>query len=204
MSELAPGRPPASVADCSFGRCNLVLADFVHAIRHEPRTRSMLRWATLTGALCTPLGIWLLTTPRLGSGVAALALGVAGFAAHNAPEHAAARWYRQTPPPARLIRFTLNAEALIVSSDVSTRGYPWPSLLGQHQAPESFLVWIDARSFLILPKRAFEPEELPRVAARLERELGEAPPLSPFWSLLFASIAAIALLLWLWNWLDPR
>jgi len=204
MSERASGRPQSGLGDCIFGRCELVLDDFVHAIRHEPRTRIVLRWATLGGALGTPLGIWLLTTARLWPGLCALALGLACFAAHNAPEHAAGRWYRQTPPRARLMRLTLNAEALIVTSDISSRAYPWPSLVGQHQTPESFLVWIDARSFLILPKRAFEPADLPRLAARLERELGGAPPLSPFWSLLLACIALILALLWLWNWAAPR
>ena len=115
-----------------------------------------------------------------------------------------ARWYRKTPPAARLMRYTLNAEALIVSTDIGSRAYPWTSLLGQHQSPESFLVWIDARSFLILPKRAFEPDELPRVAARLQRELGGPPPLSWFWALLLVSIALILALLWLWNRIDPR
>ena len=77
-------------------------------------------------------------------------------------------------------------------------------MYGQYQTSESFLVWIDARSFLILPKRAFEPQVLPRVAARLERELGGAPPLSGFWSLLLGCVALILGLLWLWNWAAPR
>ncbi|HWO10760.1 MAG TPA: YcxB family protein [Polyangiaceae bacterium] len=204
MSERHPERPAPSLADCSFGCCNLVLADFVHAIRHEPRTRALLRWATLGGAVSTPLGIWLLTTPHVASGAVALALGVACFAAHNAPEHAAARWYRQTPPRARLMRYTLNADALIVASELSTRAYPWTSLLGHHQAPESFLVWVDARSFLIVPKRAFEAAELPRVATRLAREVGGPPPLSPLWARLLAGAAAVLALWWLWNWLAPR
>lgn len=204
MSERASERPQSSLGDCLFGRCDLVLDDFVHAIRHEPRTRVVLRWATLGGALSTPLGIWLLSASRLWPGLCALALGLACFAAHNAPEHAAARWYRQTPPRARLMRFTLNADELIVTSDVSSRVYRWASLYGQYQTSESFLVWIDARSFLILPKRAFEPQVLPRVAARLERELGGAPPLSGFWSLLLGCVALILGLLWLWNWAAPR
>lgn len=204
MSERAPGRPQSGTPDCIFGRCSLVLDDFVHAIRHEPRTRSVLRWATLGGAVSTPLGVWLLTTPRLWPGLAALVFGLGCFAAHNAPEHAAARWYRQTPARARQMRFTLNPEALIVTTELSSRAYPWASLLGQHQAPLAFLVWIDARSFLIVPKRAFEPEQLQDVAARLQRELGGAPPLSRFWSLLFVSVALILGLLWLWNWADPR
>jgi len=204
MSERASGRPQSGIGDCLFGRCTLVLDDFVKAIRHEPRTRVVLRWATLGGALSTPLGIWLLTASRLWSGLVALALGLACFAAHNAPEHAAARWYRQTPARARSMRFTLNADALILTSDISSRAYPWRSLLGQHQTAEAFLVWIDARSFLIVPRRAFEPNDLPRVAERLERELGGAPPLSPFWSLLIASVALILALLGLWNWAAPR
>lgn len=204
MAEHASESAPSGLGDCLFGRCELVLDDFVVAIRHEPRTRVVLRWATLGGALCTPLGIWLLSASRLWPGVCALALGLACFAAHDAPEHAAARWYRQTPPRARSMRFTLNADALIVTSDLSSRAYGWRSLLGQHQTAEAFLVWIDARAFLILPKRAFQPEELPRVAARLERELGGAPPLSPFWPLLLGCVALIVTLLWLWNWAAPR
>lgn len=199
----ASGHPPADL-DCTFGRCHLVLADFVHAVQNEPGTRSLLRWATLGGALGSTLGVWLLTTPRLWAGALVLALGVACFAAHGAPEQTASRWYQRTPPKARLMRYTLNPQALIVASELSTRAYPWPSLLGHHVAPESFLIWIDPRSFLIVPKRAFEPDELPRVAARLERELGGAPPLSPFWPWLFAGVGAILTLLWLWNWLDPR
>jgi hypothetical protein len=204
VSRRHPERPTPSLADCSFGCCSLVLADFVHAIRHEPRTRAVLRWAMLGGAVSTPLGLWLLTTPHRVAGAVALTTGIACFAAHNAPELAAARWYRKTPPRARSMRYTLNAEALIVASELSTRAYPWPSLLGHHQAPESFLVWVDARSFLILPKRAFEPAELERVALRLAHEVGGPPPLSPLWARLFAGAAAVLALWWLWNWLDPR
>ena len=87
---------------------------------------------------------------------------------------------------------------------ISQRSYPWRSLEGYHQAPDAFLVWVTSRSFLILPKRAFDTEELPKVAARLEHEVGAPPGLPRFWSWLLVAIALVGAGLWLWNRLDPR
>jgi hypothetical protein len=57
---------------------------------------------------------------------------------------------------------------------------------------------------LILPKRAFKPEDVPRVAARFEREVGAPPELPRYWSWLLLSGGAALALLWLWNRLSPR
>jgi hypothetical protein len=192
------------LADCAFGGCTLTLADFTHAIRNEPRTRTLLRWATAIGATGTALGLWLMTTEDVAVGVGALVLGLSCFAAHNAPDHAASRWFEKTPREARSLRYTINAEALIVVSDASRRTYPWRSLEGYHQAPESFLLWVNPRSFLILPKRAFGPDDQAKLAERFEREVGAPPELPRYWSwLLLAGTAALALL-WVWNRVSPR
>jgi YcxB-like protein len=196
--------PLPELADCQFGRCELALPDFVHAIRYEPRTRTLIRWATVAGAICTPLGGWLLSTPHLAAGAALFALGIACFAAHNAPEHAAARWFQRTPKEARSLRYTLNAQALIVVSDLAHHAHPWRSLHGFHEAPNALLVWVSDTSFLILPKRAFTGKDLPHVIARLEREVGAPPELPRFWAWLLPGAALIVALVWLWNRLEPR
>jgi hypothetical protein len=202
VSERRPSR--FELADCAFGSCTLTLADFTHAIRNEPRTHTLLRWATAIGAAGTALGLWLMTTADVAVGVGALVLGLSCFAAHNAPDHAASRWFEKTPREARSLRYTINAEALIVVSDASRRAYPWRSLEGYHQAPESFLLWVNSRSFLILPKRAFAPDDQAKIAERFEREVGAPPALPRYWSwLLLAGTAAVALL-WLWNRVSPR
>jgi hypothetical protein len=192
------------LADCAFGGCTLTLADFTHAIRNEPRTRTLLRWATAIGATGTALGLWLMTTEDVAVGVGALVLGLSCFAAHNAPDHAASRWFEKTPREARSLRYTINAEVLIVVSDAARHTYPWRSLEGYHPAPESFLLWVNSRSFLILPKRAFSPDDQVKLAERFEREVGAPPELPRYWSwLLLAGTAAVALL-WLWNRVSPR
>ena len=196
-----PGR---ELDDCAFGECTLTLGDFAHAIRHEPRTRTLLRWATLIGAVGTALGIWLMTTADIATGVGSLVLGLSCFAAHNAPDQSASRWFQKTPREARSLRYTVNAEALIVVSDVSRGVYPFRSLEGYFQAPDSFLLWVDGRSFLIVPKRAFKPEDVPRLAARFEREVGAPPELSRYWTWLLISGGVGLGLLWLWNRLAPR
>lgn len=196
--------PGFDLDDCSFGSCSLSLADFTHAIAHEPRARRLLRGATVVGGVSTPLGLWLMTTPDVALGLGVFVLGVACFAAHNAPDQAAARWFSKTPRDARSVRYTLNASGLIVVSDAARTVYPWQSLEGFHQAPDSFLVWVSSRSFLVLPKRAFEGQDLAKIAARFERELGAPPALPRFWSWLAAGIALTLGLLWLWNHLDPR
>ena len=199
-----PRRPGLDLDDCSFGSCSLTLGDFAHAIRHEPRTRTLLRWATVIGCAGTGLGIWLMTTPDVAAGVGALVLGLSCFAAHNAPDQAASRWFQKTPREARTLRYTVNAEALIVVSDASQRAYPWRSLEGYHETPECFLLWVSSRSFLILPKRAFKADDVPRVAARFQREVGSPPQLPPFWSWLLLGAALAVALLYLWNQLSPR
>jgi YcxB-like protein len=201
--EPAPAAAP-ELADCQFGHCELALQDFVHAIRHEPRTRTLLRWATVVGAACTPLGAWLLTTPHLVAGGVLFALGIAAFAAHNAPEHAAARWFQRTPRQARALRYTCNAQALIVVSELGHQLHPWRSLHGFHETPQALLLWVSDASFLIVPRRAFSASDLPHVVARLQREVGAPPQLPRFWAWLLAGSALIATLVWLWNQLAPR
>jgi hypothetical protein len=197
-------RPGLDLSDHCFGSCELSLADFTHAIRHEPRTRLLLRCASALGAVTLPLGVWLMTTPRFGTGLAVFVLGIACFAAHNAPEQAAARWFSKTPRQARSVRYTLSSSGLIVVSDAARQAYPWRALEGYHQAPEVFLVWVSLRSFLIVPKRAFERQQLPQIAARFERELGAPPQLPRFWLWLGLAIALALALLVAWNRLDPR
>jgi hypothetical protein len=201
-----PERPPTrfDLAECAFGGCTLTLADFAHAIRNEPRTRTLLRWATAIGAAGTAIGIGLMTTTDVAVGVGALVLGLACFAAHNAPDHAASRWFEKTPREARSLRYTINAEALIVVSDASRRAYPLRSLEGYHQAPDSFLLWVNSRSFLILPKRAFGSDDQAKLAERFEREVGAPPELPRYGSWLLLSGAAALALLWLWNRVSPR
>ena len=196
--------PGLDLDECSFGQCTLTLGDFAHAIRHEPRTRTLLRWATLIGAVGTALGIWLMTTPDVATGVGALVLGLSCFAAHNAPDQAASRWFQKTPRDARSLRYTVNPEALIVVSDVSQGVYQFRSLEGYFQAPDSFLLWVNGRSFLIVPKRAFNPEDVPKVAARLQHEVGAPPELPRYWTWLLVSGGVALGVLWLWNRLAPR
>ena len=205
MQQVPEQRPPGlDLDDCAFGSCSLSLGDFTHAIRHEPRTRALLRWAMLVGSGGTLLGVWLMTTPHVAAGVGALVLGLSCFAAHNAPDHAAARWFQKTPREARSLRYTVNAQGLIVVSDLSQRAYPWRSLESYHQAPESFLLWVSHRSFLIVPKRAFGADDVPKIAARFEREVGPRPELPRFWSWLLLCAGLALSLLWLWNQLAPR
>ena len=205
MLQVPELRTPGFTLDgCSFGGCTLTLPDFAHAIRHEPRTRTLLRWANVIGAVGTALGIWLMTTPDVGTGVGALVLGLSCFAAHNAPDHAASRWYQKTPREARSLRYTVNRDSLIVVSDVSKGVYEFRSLEGYFQTAEAFLLWVDRRSFLIVPKRAFKPEDVPRIAALFAREVGEPPALPRYWTWLLLSGGTALALLWLWNRLSPR
>jgi hypothetical protein len=197
-------RPRLDLEDCSFGSCTLSLDDFTHAIRHEPRTRLTLRWACVAGAVSLPLGVWLMTTPAFGWGLGSFVLGVACFAAYNFPEQAAARWFAKTPREARSVRYTLSAAGLIVVSDAAHQSHAWRSLEGFYEAPAVFLVWVSSRSFLIVPKRAFAPEQLPRIAARFESEVGAPPALPPFWSWLALAIVLALTCLALWNHLAPR
>jgi hypothetical protein len=199
-----PRRPGLDLDDSAFGSHSLTLADFAHAIRNEPRTRTLLRWATAIGVAGTGLGIWLITTPDVVTGAGALVLGLSCFAAHNAPDHAAARWFRKTPPKARSLRYTVNAGELIVVSEASQHAYPWHAFEGYHEAPESFLLWINPSSFMIVPKRAFAPADVAKVKNRLAAEVGAPPELPRFWSWLLISGAAALAVLWIWNRLAPR
>lgn len=156
------------------------------------------------GALGTALGIWLITTRDVATGVGALVLGLSCFAAHNAPDQAASRWFQRTPREARSLRYTVNPDALIVVSDVSRGVYPFRSLEGYFHAPEAFLLWVNSRSFVIVPKRAFKPEDVPKVATRLEREVGAPPALPSYWMWLLLAAGLALALLGLWNRLAPR
>jgi hypothetical protein len=202
VSERSP--TGLDLEDCAFGDCTLTLADFNSAIRNEPRTHTLLRWATVIGLSGTALGIWLSATSDVMLGVGSLVLGLSCLAAHGAPDQAASRWFAKTPPEARTLRYTITREALIVVSDVSRRSYPWRSLHGYHEAPESFLLWVNPRSFLILPKRAFGADDRTKIAERFGCEVGAPPELPRYWSGLLIAGAAALVLLWLWNRISPR
>jgi YcxB-like protein len=164
----------------------------------------MIRLATGVGALACLVGVLLMTTASYRVGWVLLALGMAAFAAHNAPEVIAQRWFAKTPEPARSLRYTLNPQGLIVASDVSQQFYSWSDLYGFQAVPEALLVWVSAQLFLIVPKRAFGPEDLPRVVEQLERHVGPPPVLPRFWSWLLLAVGLVILALALWNRVDPR
>lgn len=199
-----PARPGWDLSECLFGACRLELTDFTHAIRHEPRTQQLIQLATGIGAAACLAGMWVMTTPNYRSGVLLFGIGVVFFAAHNAPDHIAQRWFAKTPRGARDLRYTLNPQGLIVASELSQQSYAWPALQGYKQAPDSLLVWVSGQLFVIIPKRAFKPLELPRVIERFEREVGAPPVLPRFWSWLLLGIVLTLGGLWLWNWLAPR
>jgi hypothetical protein len=190
--------------DCLFGNCQLTLDDFIHGVRHEPRTRRLIRMATGIGAVACVSGFLLMSSPAYPSGLLLLGLGVMCFAAHNAPEQIAQRWFAKTPSQARGIRYTLNPQGLIVTSEVSQRLYAWPELQGFHELPEALLVWVSGELFLIIPKRAFSAEDLPAVIVKLEARVGAPPALPLFWSWLLLAVALAVGALTLWNRLDPR
>lgn len=201
----APTRPGFDLEDCTFGSCQLTVDDFTRAISDEPRTRALVRGATVAGTGACAAGLALVAGPRDVAGGLLLATGFLCFAAHQAPEHLARRWYERMPRAARTQRYTLNSRELIVSSEASRSSYAWPSVLGCHETPEAFLIWVNARFFLIVPKRAFSESDLARVSRRLREEnLGGPPPALRLWLwLLVAAIVGFALL-WLWNYVAPR
>jgi hypothetical protein len=198
-----PARP--DFADCIFGRGVLGLGDFVHAIQHEPRTRGLIRLATVVAVLSCSVGLWLMNGPRAVAGLALVAFGLVCFATHQAPDHIAQRWFEKTPPAARSVRYTITPRELIVASDVAQQAYAWRSIVGYHEAPEALLIWVSVQLFLIVPKRAFSAEDLTRLLTELERqELGGPPELPRFWSWLLLAAALGGLGLILWNRLSPR
>jgi predicted secreted protein len=190
--------------DAVFGECRLGLEDFSRALRQEPRTRQLVQLATVLGAVALPAGLWLLTSGRRRLGALGCGLGLLGFAAYHLPDQLARRWFAHTPPGARLVKYTLNAQGLIITSELSRELHEYQRLYGYQQVPDSFLIWVSAKLFVILPKRAFAAQDLPRISARLEQQLG-APPLLPrFWRWLLLATLLAALLLGLWNRLVPR
>jgi hypothetical protein len=201
--------PPASLPrwaldDAVFGHCRLGLEDFTRAVRQEPRTRQLLTLAMGLGALGMALGAWWISTAHGRRGALAMGLGVACFAAYNVPDQIAQRWFTRTPPGARLVQYTLSAEGLIIASEASRELHAWHQLQGYHEVPDSFLIWVSAKLFLIVPKRAFAAADLARVTERLEQRLGAPPSLPRFWSWLGLAVVVGLLALSLWNRLSPR
>ena len=204
-SELDRSFPPRGLLDEPvFGHCRLGLEDFAHAIRHEPRTRALMRLAMGGGAVAGVGGAWLTRTAHARAGWVLLGLGLACFAAYHLPDRIAQNWFARTPPGARLVKYTLGARGLIVASELSPELHPWSKLEGFQQTPDSFLIWVSAKLFVIVPKRAFAAADLPRVVAQLEQRIGAPPALPRFWSTIgiFALLAVLGL--GLWNWLSPR
>jgi hypothetical protein len=190
--------------DSVFGGCLLTLADYTHAIAHEPRTRRFINIALGLGLCLAGLGVALLARHRTLQGAALLLLGLFSTVAHNAPEHIAGRWYAKTPPKARSVKYTLNPQGLVIVSELSKEFQPWVKLQGLSEAPETFMVWLDEKVFVIIPKRAFSGADVARASELLRSRLGEKQrdprPLIPLWLVALLGLAALLL----WNWLWPR
>lgn len=199
--------PPHSAPpfdDSVFGACLLTLADFSHAIAHEPRTRRFVRAALGLGLGLAAIGVLLLARHRTLQGAVLLGLGLFAMVAYNAPEHIAGRWYQRTPPKARAVKYTVGPQGLVIVSELSKEFHPWNKLHAVGEAPDTFMIWLDEKLFVVVPKRAFAPDDVARVSKLLLSRLGakqrEPRPLLPLW--LVAVLGAAALLLW--NWLFPR
>jgi YcxB-like protein len=204
MAEPPDTRSGAPFDDSVFGACLLTLADFSHAIAHEPRTRRFVQIGLGIGLCLGGGGVVLLARHRTLQGGALLALGLFAMLAYNAPEHIAGRWYAKTPPKARALKYTLNPQGLVVVSELSLEFHPWVKLYGLSEAPETFMVWLDEKVFIVLPKRAFAAGDVERARALLRSRLGEKQrsprPLVPLWLVALLGVAALLV----WNWLWPR
>lgn len=201
-SDITRSAPPFD--DSVFGACLLTLGDFSHAIAHEPRTRRFVRAALGVGLGLAATGVVLLARQRTLQGAVLLGLGLFATVAYNAPEHIASRWYQRTPPKARAVTYTLGPQGLVIVSELSREFHPWAKLNAVGEAPDTFMIWLDEKLFVVVPKRAFAPEDVARVSELLRSRLGEKQseprPLIPIW--LVALLGVVALLLW--NWLFPR
>lgn len=202
QGEQAHGGP--ALTDSVFGACELTLADFCDAVRHEPRTRRFVRLATVAGLALGALGVTRLEASHTTQGFALLGLGMLAMLAHNAPEHIASRWYARTPAKARALRYTLSPRGLVVVSELSNAFHAWESLYGFSEGPYTFLVWLDSRVFVIIPKRAFSPADTARAAALLRAHVGDKPSDAIAWLPLLVALGAGALAYALWSWLSPR
>jgi hypothetical protein len=190
--------------DAVFGHCRLGLEDFARAVRQEPRTRRLVTVALWLGGAGFGAGVFSISRGHARVGAVLTALGLALFAAYHVPDQIARRWFARTPPAARLVQFTLGAQGLIVASEAARELHAWDRLYGYQQVPDSFLIWVSAKLFVILPKRAFAEADLPRVRQRLEQRLGAPPALPRFWPWFGLCVLLAALLLTLWNRLSPR
>jgi hypothetical protein len=206
LSPLAPTSAQARWAldDALFGQCRLGLEDFARAVRQEPRTRRLVTLAMASGAGGVGVGAWLIASAHGRLGALVCGLGLACFAAYHLPDQIARRWFARTPPAARLVKYTLGSQGLIVASEAARELYEWHRLYGYQQVPDSFLIWVSSRLFLIVPKRAFGSADLARVSQQLEQRLGAPPRLPRFWSWLALASVLAALGLALWNHLSPR
>lgn len=187
-----------------FGQCRLGLEDFAHAVRNEPRTARLLQAALGFGALAALAGMLCLSGRHRVLGWSLLGVGITTFAAHHLPDSIAQRWFAKLPAAARLVKYTFGPSGLIVTSELAREVHAWAALVGYREVPDSFLIWVSSKHFLIVPKRAFAADDLPRASALLERELGAPPELPRFWLWLGAATVLGAAALGLWNWLAPR
>lgn len=202
--EQPRARSDAPFDDSVFGACLLTLADFSHAIAHEPRTRRFVRIALGLGLGLAALGVLLLARHRTLQGAVLLGLGLFATVAYNAPEHIAGRWYQRTPPKARAVKYTLSPQGLVIVSELSREFHPWAKLYAVAEAPETFMIWIDEKLFVVIPKRAFAQGDVARASTLLFARLGakqkDPRPLIPIWLVALLGVAALLL----WNWLSPR
>jgi hypothetical protein len=130
-----------------------------------------------------------------------LMLGVGLLSVWNMPDIVARRWYRRTDPQSRELRYTVMRTGMIITTGEGTRQYPWKVLDGFFEAQDCFLLWLDTRHFLIIPKRAFQGTDLGAVRRYMlegipprSQSYGAHLRLVAFWGLAAAFVLAVLFL----------
>ena len=78
-----------------------------------------------------------------------------------------------------LVTVRVSRQAIQLSSRGSSQGLSWGDYTSAAETPDAFVFFINPRSFLVLPKRAFSPADVISVRGLVRAIFGDKAALSP-------------------------
>ncbi len=81
--------------------------------------------------------------------------------------------YRKAATFKDRFKVSLEQQHLFLENEKGSRSWPWKAFSSMIESPYFFHLYFDSRSFFIIPKEAFDKEEIPKARQFLKEKINE-------------------------------
>lgn len=83
--------------------------------------------------------------------------------------------YRRSSTFKDRFKVSFEDQHMFIENERGSRSWPWSAFSTTMESPHFFHLYFDSRSFLIIPKDAFEPDKIHDVRVFLKEKIGTSP-----------------------------